>query len=204
MRLFTALDIPGEIAARLRAFVDRLRSSAKLTWSPMENLHVTTKFIGEWPEPRLEEIKDALAAVPPPGPVEIAVREVGWFPNARNPRVFWAGVESGARLQTLARDTERAVAAVGVPIEDREFHPHLTLARRRDAAPLEKLRDLLALSDPPTSSVFQANVILSLTAPPAARYSQTQRVSPHPPMTGLLAFSSQHLLSERSPSASCW
>lgn len=156
MRLFTALDIPGEITARLRVFVDRLRSSAKLAWSPMENLHVTTKFIGEWPEPRFQEVKDALATVPLPGPVEIAVRGVGWFPNARNPRVFWAGVESGPKLQTLARDTERAVATLGVPIEDREFHPHLTLARRRDAARLEKLRELLAAADSTDFGAFPA------------------------------------------------
>lgn len=156
MRLFTALDLPGEITARLRAFVDRLRSSAKLAWSPVENLHVTTKFIGEWPEPRLREIEDALGSVPPPGPVEIAIRGIGWFPNARNPRVFWAGVESGPQLQTLARDTERAVATLGVPIEDREFHPHLTLARRRDNAPLDKLRELLATADRTDFGAFSA------------------------------------------------
>jgi 2'-5' RNA ligase len=155
MRLFTALDVPGEIAARLRAFVDRLRSTAKLTWSPMENLHVTTKFIGEWPEPRLDEIIEALAAVPPPGPVEIGVRGVGWFPNPQNPRVFWAGVESAPALQALARDTEQAVARLGVPVEDREFHPHLTLARRRDTAPMERLRSVLALVNPPDFGVFR-------------------------------------------------
>ncbi len=155
MRLFTALDIPGEITARLRAFVDRLRPAAKLTWSPMENLHVTTKFIGEWPESRLHEIMDALATVPPPGRVEIGIRGVGWFPNAQNPRVFWAGVESAPVLQTLARDTEQAVAKLGVPVEDREFHPHLTLARRRDTAPLERLRSVLGIVNPPDFGVFR-------------------------------------------------
>ena len=49
MRLFTAIDIPEEIKTRLRLLVDRLRSTAKLSWSPVANLHVTTKFIGEWP-----------------------------------------------------------------------------------------------------------------------------------------------------------
>jgi 2'-5' RNA ligase len=155
MRLFTALDVPGEIAARLRAFVDRLRSTAKLTWSPMENLHVTTKFIGEWPEPRLHELTDALAVVPPSGTVEIAIHGVGWFPDARNPRVFWAGVESGPELQTLAHDTEQALAKLGVPVEEREFHPHLTLARRRDAAPLEQLRSVLAKVIIPDFGVFR-------------------------------------------------
>jgi RNA 2',3'-cyclic 3'-phosphodiesterase len=144
MRLFAAIDIPLEIKARLRAFVDRLRPTAKLSWSPVDNLHVTTKFIGEWPEERLGELKEALAQVPKPGPVEVGVRGLGWFPNEKNPRVFWAGIEAGPSLQKLAEDTERRLAALGVPVEQRGFHPHLTLARRRDPVPLDKLRQALA------------------------------------------------------------
>lgn len=147
MRLFVAIDIPEEVKARLEAFVDRLRPTAKLTWSPVRNLHVTTKFIGEWPESKLGEIEQALAAVRPPGLVEIAVRGWGWFPNEKNPRVFWAGIEAGDSLRQLADDTERKVAKLGVPVEDRGFHPHLTLARRRTPVPLEKLRQTLAAGE---------------------------------------------------------
>src|SRR5215471_5155734 len=148
MRLFTAIDIPAEIKQRLRAFVDRLRPAAKLTWSPVENLHVTTKFIGEWPEASLANLKTALAAVPKPGSFEILVHGIGWFPNFKNPRVFWAGIEVNDALRKLAADTEEAAAALGVPREGRGFHPHLTLARRRDPAPLDKLRRILETLTP--------------------------------------------------------
>src|ERR1700683_5362272 len=121
MRLFTAIDIPAAIKLRLCAFLDRLRPLAKLSWSPPDHLHVTTKFIGEWPEARLEELNQALDAVPAPGPIEIAVRGLGWFPNDRNPRVFWAGVESGPELGALAQATEQSLASIGVPVEDRKF-----------------------------------------------------------------------------------
>jgi RNA 2',3'-cyclic 3'-phosphodiesterase len=144
MRLFTAIDIPSQITDRLCALLERLRPLAKLSWSPPEHLHVTTKFIGEWAEPQLEEVNHALATVPRPEPFEIAVRGLGWFPNDRNPRVFWAGIESGAELRTLAHDTGQSLAAIGVPAEEREFHPHLTLARRRNPVPLDRLRQELA------------------------------------------------------------
>ncbi|HEY1758836.1 MAG TPA: RNA 2',3'-cyclic phosphodiesterase [Bryobacteraceae bacterium] len=144
MRLFTAIDIPTEITSRLTALVDRLRSLAKLSWSPTEHLHVTTKFIGEWPETRLIEVERALSSVPCPGPIEIAVRGLGWFPNHRDPRVFWAGVESGPGLRKLAQETEKSLAAIGVPVEERDYHPHLTLARRRVPVPLDRLRQELA------------------------------------------------------------
>lgn len=140
MRLFCAIDIPAGIKASLRLLIDQLRPLAKLAWSPVENLHVTTKFIGEWPEERLPEMARVLDGLPKPGSVEIAVRGLGWFPNARNPRVFWAGIESSDALRTLARETDRAAARLGVVSEEREFHPHLTLARRRNPVPIDRLR----------------------------------------------------------------
>src|SRR5580704_14351455 len=144
MRLFAAIDIPAGIKAGLCALLDRLRPLAKLSWSPPEHLHVTTKFIGAWPESQVPEVNRALASVARPGPIHIAVRGLGWFPNDRNPRVFWAGIEAGPELHKLAHDTEQSLTALGIPVEDREFHPHLTLARRRDPVPIDRLRKELA------------------------------------------------------------
>jgi len=143
MRLFVAIDIPGETKDALRCFIDRLRPSAKIGWSAVENLHITTKFIGEWPTPRLEEMKRALASLPVRGTIDIAVKGLGWFPNASRPRVFWAGVQGGERLTALARVTGRAAAELGVPIETRDYSPHLTLARIREAIPLDALHQTL-------------------------------------------------------------
>jgi 2'-5' RNA ligase len=59
--------------------------------------------------------------------------------------VLWAGDETDERLRALALETERSVAAVGVPAEDKDFHPHLTLARRRNPVPLDGLKKELAV-----------------------------------------------------------
>ena len=137
MRLFVAIDIPPEVKDSLRALLDRWKPLAKLNWSPVDNLHITTKFIGEWPEARLDEMKTALAEVPVPGPIDIEIRGLGWFPNPRHPRVFWAGIEAGELLRDLARATEQATAKRGVPVEERPYSPHLTLARIR--SPMETM-----------------------------------------------------------------
>lgn len=143
MRLFTAIDIPEDVMEALRSLLQRLKPLAKLSWSRVENLHITTKFIGEWPEERLDEMKRALSAAPAPGPIEIAVRGLGWFPNERRPRVFWAGIDGGEPLRSLAQATEQAVAQLGVPVEERPYSPHLTLGRIREAVPLDALRKAL-------------------------------------------------------------
>src|SRR5437868_6605174 len=102
MRLFTAIDLPVDMTEALRSFESRLRPAAAIRWSPVDNLHITTKFIGEWPEQRLEEMKRALASVPVSGGIHITVKGIGWFPDRRRPRVFWAGVDGGEALRSLA------------------------------------------------------------------------------------------------------
>ena len=145
MRLFVAIDIPDSVQSNLRTLLNRLRPLADFRWSDAQNLHITTKFIGEWPEARLAEMKQALAAIPPPASFEISVHGLGWFPNPHHPRVFWAGVDGGEPLRTLATLTADATSRLGVAHEDREFRPHLTLARLKGPTPLESSDKLNAV-----------------------------------------------------------
>lgn len=142
MRLFTGLDLPEPVQERLDRLISQLRSRAHIKWSPAYNLHITTKFIGEWRPERLEELISALRAIQCP-PVEIAVRTLGWFPNSQKPRVFWAGIES-ATLTALAKSTDEACSALGIAPDDRPFSPHLTLARIKEPVSLQPLRDAVA------------------------------------------------------------
>jgi 2'-5' RNA ligase len=144
MRLFTAIDLPPEVVRRLDGLITGLRPSARLHWSPARNLHITTKFIGEWPEARLAELVQALGSLAPNEPIWIEVRGLGFFPNPRAPRVFWAGVHAPPNLAELARQTDRALHRLGVPLEPRPFSPHLTLARIKEPIPLDRLHASLA------------------------------------------------------------
>jgi 2'-5' RNA ligase len=130
MRLFVAMDIPGDVRAALSAIVAKLRPICpKARWTRIEGLHVTLKFIGETPDARVPEIRSALALIAPRPPIAIHFRGLGFFPNAKWPRVFWAGVESGQDLAALAAAVEAALHPLSVAREDRAFAPHLTLAR---------------------------------------------------------------------------
>ena len=140
MRLFTAIDIPPDVKATLAALLDRLLPLAKLHWIPIEKLHITTKFIGEWPEERLDDLKRALGAVRGSAPMEIVIRRAGWLPNPRSARLLYAGVEASESLTALAAATERAAVGVGVPVENRVYRPHVTLARTRKRVPLDTLK----------------------------------------------------------------
>jgi len=145
MRLFTGIDLPEREKAALYSLVAQLRPLAPLRWSPVVNLHVTTKFIGEWPESRLDELKAALAVVPAPGPVEISLSGLGWFPNPHQPRIFWAAVKAPPELAALAAAIDAQLERLGVTKEDRPFQPHLTLARVNGPTDLAAVRRAIAL-----------------------------------------------------------
>ena len=147
MRLFAGLAIPEPVRGNLRSLLNQLRPLAEFRWSPVENLHVTTKFVGEFPEERIEELKDELSRLAPVA-LDVSIRGLGWFPNAHRPRVFWAGVEGGDALRELAAATDDATARLGIARETREYRPHLTLARMKPApVPLDPIRRAVAALD---------------------------------------------------------
>ena len=143
MRLFIGMDLPGEVVGNLERLLERLRPAARLNWSPPANLHITTKFIGEWPEDRLSELKGALGGLPSREAIEVQVRHVGFFPNPHSPRSFWCGIDSPG-LAGLAEDTDQALSALGIAGETRDFCPHLTLARIKERPHLQALREAVA------------------------------------------------------------
>src|SRR5215472_17384598 len=157
MRLFTAIDIPEEVRNRLERVLVQLRPTAPVKWSAVENLHITLKFIGEWPVQDLEKLEGALRGIGKRPGISIDVRALGWFPNPHHPRVFWAGIEGGPPLEHLAREIESALEPMGVAREERAFSPHLTLARIKQPAPLQALRQAVADLETVEFGAFRAD-----------------------------------------------
>src|ERR1051326_8563485 len=143
MRLFIGLDLPAEVVGNLERLLQELRPTARCQWSPPANLHITTKFIGEWPEGRIPELEDVLRRVPPRAPIAVHIQQVGFFPNPHSPRIFWCGIEAPA-LEALAADTDSGTATLGIASEKRAFSPHLTLARIKEKLNLQPLREKIA------------------------------------------------------------
>jgi len=176
MRLFTAIDLPAEMLLRLERLLSSLRPEALIKWSPLDNLHITTKFIGEWPERRLQELDEALAGLKPREPFDIEVRDLGWFPNDRSPRVLWAGVHGGPALKQLMADTEERLVALGIPKEEKAASPHLTLARIKNPAPLRNLRHKVDELQPAELGAFPAQHFCLFRSDPGSNASIYRRL----------------------------
>ena len=156
MRIFVALEIPAAVRSRIAAFIEGIREFApQARWAQPGSLHVTLKFVGEKQPAEVEEIKRSLAEVKSES-FEITFQGCGFFPTAKTARVFWVGIKESTPLAALANSVDEACGRAGVMREEREFNPHLTLARAgRSGAPhrmrsdrknlaFEKLREQLA------------------------------------------------------------
>ncbi|MCP2252531.1 2'-5' RNA ligase [Prauserella aidingensis] len=133
MRLFSALPVPSEAAAPLRA---RLSSSDAardegLRWTDPEGWHITLGFYGDdEPAARVDWLARRLDGLPAP---VLRLAGAGVFPG-----VLWAGVtvESG-ELGPIAE-------AARPPGERRGFRAHVTVARGGPTAELDVLARELA------------------------------------------------------------
>jgi RNA 2',3'-cyclic 3'-phosphodiesterase len=145
VRLFVALHISQDIRGAITNLVCELKSlDASWKWTRTENLHVTLRFLGEVSPDKLQTVKETLRGVPAEFPFPLGFASLGFFPNKRRPRVLWVGLDAQPALAKLAHAIEESLAAVGIPREEREFNPHLTLARGKDGIISPKLNEQIA------------------------------------------------------------
>lgn len=144
MRLFVAINFSETLRQDLWSAIETLRASAlPVRWVKPEAMHLTLKFLGEVAADRQDQLADALQhAAGTSRPVTVTVGELGAFPDARRPRVLWAGVSPEPGLELLQHQVEQAFAPLGFPPEGRPFRPHLTLGRVEREARAAACRDL--------------------------------------------------------------
>jgi len=141
IRLFTAIEIPETIRLRLSLLQGGVPGAR---WTPIENLHLTLRFIGEVDERTANDIDETLSDLKAPA-FELTLKGMGEF-GGRDARALWAGVAPNPSLQRLVAKIESALQRMGLEAETRKFTPHVTLARLRDA-PLAKVREFLSANN---------------------------------------------------------
>ena len=138
--MFFAVDPPEEARAHLDRALAPLRGTAgEPRWIPPARWHLTLLFLGTVPADRLpllvEGASPLVAATPP---LSLRLSGAGRFGALRRPQVMWAGLDGDvAGLTELAGRLTGAARALGLPVEDRPFRPHLTVGRWRPRRPAD-------------------------------------------------------------------
>ncbi len=137
IRVFIALDISQEARQVLSATMLQLQSDLPtgIKWVDLAGIHLTLKFLGNIDIKRVEPVFEAMRqSAQETSPFALKLSNLGMFPNARNPRVLWAGVDGALdALEQLQKKVDQLVSALGFPPEKQGFNPHLTLGRVRES-----------------------------------------------------------------------
>lgn len=173
IRLFLGLDLPPDCRGRLAAACSGLPG---VRWIRPENFHITLRFIGEVDETRAEEIAESMSRLSHPA-VDVAISNLGVSGGSHRAHTLWAEVEATPPLRDLQTRVERLVVAAGCPPEPRRFHPHVTLAKVKNA-PHERLQDFVHANSLAARCAFTADAVIlfsSLLSRDGSLYTEEMR-----------------------------
>ncbi len=124
MRLFLAIDLPKD----LKEYIFNLESKfkeAKITWVSKKNLHLTLKFFGDVKEENIPKIIEKLKIKQ--NIIKVHLTNIGFFPNEKDPRVIWIGLEPENEIILLQQKLDSEFLEKFS--SDQKFQAHITLGR---------------------------------------------------------------------------
>jgi 2'-5' RNA ligase len=127
-RLFTAVEIPSEIAAALSTLRGGLPGAR---WVDPENYHLTLRFIGDIDDAMARDVAFMLGQVRRQK-FELQIDGLTSF-GGRKPRAVVATAAPTRSLLELQAEHERLMQRIGFEPEGRRYTPHVTVARLRDS-----------------------------------------------------------------------
>jgi RNA 2',3'-cyclic 3'-phosphodiesterase len=137
LRAFIAVEIPLEIRESVCKAIAPLQKGlgSMVRWVPMENMHLTLKFLGDVSPANVEMLSEMLRAEADLFHCfDLRLNGLGSFPNLKRPRVIYIGIYAPATLDGLQRGMESASRRLGYESEERGFSPHLTIGRVKQTA----------------------------------------------------------------------
>ena len=173
-RLFLAVDIDQATREAIGAIVSALRQrlgpGVKATWVKPDRMHLTLHFFADADAPLETRILAALNHPISFCPFTVAFAGIGSFPERGAPRVLWLGVRDG--VEQLRQVQDALAQRLGMSTE-RDFTPHLTLARFRERVrqgQLAPVADITAAAGP--SLIDRVTLYESRLSPAGPTYTR--------------------------------
>jgi 2'-5' RNA ligase len=132
IRVFLAVELSSDLREKISALQQQLKTTLlPMNWVRPESIHLTLKFLGSVEPSRSSQLLSVLEPIGKrQNKFSVDVQDLGVFPHVKHPRIFWVGVtEKTHALQELVLEIEAVLEPLGFPLEDKPYHPHLTLAR---------------------------------------------------------------------------
>lgn len=174
MRLFVALDLPGDVRSALAAWADEA-APASVRRVPPGNLHLTLAFLGSRDADAASAVTGLLGEVVRPLAVQRTAGAL-WLPP-RRPAVLTVALSADDALAALQRDLVAALEeAIGFEPERRAFRPHVTVGRVPRGTRVDARRELGVPAPELAFRMAALTLYRSHTGRRGARYEALERV----------------------------
>ena len=176
VRTFIAFDTPLSLKEEIGKIQSILKETrADVRWETGNKFHVTIKFLGEVEEKILPAVITTVKNITERyHPFSIIYQTLGAFPNKNRPRVLWVGCTNTDRqLLDMKNELDEALMPYGFEIEERQFHPHVTLGRVKSPSGIKNLIQTLenVTFEPRQVSISNILVVKSILKPSGSEYS---------------------------------
>lgn len=130
MRLFVAVHLNESTKYKIKKLISQLKEkSNKIKWVPIENLHITLKFLGETDESMFGDVISSLEKIKH-SPFTLTIAHIGGFPNLKSPKVLWIGIQGDQySIKSLSDQVEKSIIHLNYTKEQRKFTSHITIGR---------------------------------------------------------------------------
>ncbi|HEY5584885.1 MAG TPA: RNA 2',3'-cyclic phosphodiesterase [Ruminiclostridium sp.] len=130
MKVFFAIEFEEEVKEYLFSIKEDIKQHCTAgNFTLKENFHLTLRFIGEQSQSQTEQLIAALKETAANMPTfELMLNKLGKF-DKRNRKIIWVGLQKSQEVEALYSKLESVLAKHGYQKEDRNFSPHITLAR---------------------------------------------------------------------------
>jgi 2'-5' RNA ligase len=181
LRLFLALPLSSGLKKKI-AFLEKKieeKTKIKFPWIKIENLHLTIVFLGYLNYENYLKVEEILKNINWNKRLELKIKKIDYGPP-QNKRMIWLYLEKNQDLENLKNLIEEKLNQEKIPYqrEEREFLPHINLARLKNTKDLPEIKEELNWQ-----VVFNELVLFqSILKPSGAQYEKLSKLvlSSHP------------------------
>ena len=125
MRLFIGIKIDDKTKKKINSYFNLFyENKVRGNYSKLSNLHMTLAFLGEMSEDKVPLLKKIIKSI------NVDINELHLSKITKLRDVLVCDVEKNDKLETIYNDLNKSLKTNGFNVDNKEWHPHVTLIRK--------------------------------------------------------------------------